>query len=137
MCLFVVFFPSLISLPCCVVVVRNTPGNTSTAVKRIQLLMANLPDSKRPKTALELKQFVQQYSYLINNGLGNFPPNSLASHSTSAASGVVSNSSLEQRKMLPATPVSTGLATAAGQKASVQSIKNSVKGGKSQAFTKP
>lgn len=71
----------------------NAQEDTQKAVKRIQLLMATLPDSKRPKTILELKEFVQQYSSLINKG-GNFLSNYQATPpSTSTSSSMGANSS--------------------------------------------
>ena len=83
---------------------KNAQEDTQKAVKRIQLLMAALPDSKRPKTILELKDFVQQYSGLINKGsnfLSNYQttPSSMCTSSSMGAnsSSLPSNFSLSGR----------------------------------------
>lgn len=43
-------------------------------VKQLHMLMAALPDSRRPKNVQELKDFVQRYSSIINKGLNASSP---------------------------------------------------------------
>lgn len=79
---------------CLFSVAKNAQEDTQKTVKRIQMLMATLPDSKRPKTIQELKEFVQQYSSLINKGGGNFLSSyqGTTSSTSTASSSMAANS---------------------------------------------
>lgn len=75
----------------CGTVLGATQAGTQRAVKQIQMLMAALPESKRPKNVQELKEFVQRYSSFFNKGLNLGPQ---PTSSTTAPSTVANPSSL-------------------------------------------
>lgn len=69
-----------------------TQAGTQKAVKQIHMLLAALPDSKRPKNVQELKEFVQRYSTFFNKGLNSATPQSAAAVTAVSKPPTVSSS---------------------------------------------